>query len=186
MSLKFLAVGKSVAGLKGDKSPYALRKENQLPRFGSSPRFANKPEEEQTMVQTDFLHEQPVVGVAEGTICSIEQVKEESLFAPAPPAAPPNVFSAQPQQMPVKRSWFARLFRWKWFHAQPSKADLVQSELRLDKVRVMRNDLADSDLRLVLKKKKKKSVFSSHQENNGIARQGWSELSARLFEIGQK
>src|SRR5688572_15833159 len=171
MSLKFLAVGKSFAGLRGDKSPYALRKENQLPRFGSSPRFGTKPEEEQTMVQTDFL-QQPVVGVAEGvcgTSVSPEEPKEESLFAARQQPAAPNIFAAPAAPM-QKRSWFS-FFRWKWFRAQPSKADLVQSELRLDKVRVMRNDLADSDLQLVLKKKKKKPVFSSHQENNGIARQ---------------
>ncbi|HEX7859877.1 MAG TPA: hypothetical protein VF773_06115 [Verrucomicrobiae bacterium] len=186
MSLKFLAVGKSFAGLRGDKSPYALRKENQLPRFGSSRRFSGKAEEEPAMVQTDFLQQQ-VVSVAEGVISPMpEQAKEESLFAAAQQSTTPNIFAAQPQQKPAKRSWFS-LFRWKWFRAQPSKADLVQSELSLEKVRVMRNDLADSDLRLVLKKKKKaKAVFSSHQENNGIARQGWSELSAKLFEIGQK
>src|SRR5688572_3315646 len=149
MSLKFLAVGKSFAGLRVDKSPYALRKENQLPRFGSSPRFGTKPEEEQTMVQTDFL-QQPVVGVAEG-VCrpavSPEEPKEESLFTARHQPAAANIFAA-PGGITEKRSWFS-FFRWKWCRAQPSKADLVQSELRLDKVRVRRNELADSGLRLV-------------------------------------
>ena len=64
---------------------------------------------------------------------------------------------------------------------------MVQSELSLEKVRVMRNDLADSDLRLVLKKKKKvKNVFAATQENNALPRQSWTELTARLFELGQK
>jgi hypothetical protein len=52
---------------------------------------------------------------------------------------------------------------------------------------VLRNDLADSDLQLVLKRKKKaKPVFSASQNNNGLPRQGWTELTARLFELGQK
>src|SRR5688500_7180834 len=125
MSLKFLAVGKSFAGLRGDKSPYALRKENQLPRFGS-PRFSGKAEVEHAMVQTDFLQQQ-VVSVAEGAISPVpEPAKEESLFAAAQQPATSNIFAAQPQQKPVKRSWFS-FSRWKWFRAQPSKADLVQS-----------------------------------------------------------
>src|SRR5215213_379347 len=160
MSLKFLAVGKSFAGLRGDKSPYALRKESQLPRFGSSPRFSGKADEERAMVQTDFL-QQPVISVAEGVISPLpEPAKEESLFAAVQQPVAPNIFAAQTQAQPARPSWFS-FSRWKWFRAQPSKADLVQSEMSLEKVRVMRNDLADSDLRLVLKKKKRaKSVFS--------------------------
>lgn len=175
MSLKFLAVGRSFAGIRGDKSPYELRKENQLPNFDGSPRFAGKPTEadENGMVQTDFLQEASatIVGAAEA-----DAVIQSSpvLARPAAPAVKP------------KRRWFS-WFRWRWFRAQPSREDLVQSELSLDRVRVMRNDLADSDLQLVLKRKKKaKPVFSATQENNGLQRQGWSELTARLFEIGQK
>ena len=174
MSLKFLAVGKSLAGIRGDKSPYELRKENQLPTFGSSPRFNAKQLDEKAMVQTDFLQE----GGSGDSIAvdgPVEPLSQQT-FAPAPVNPPAR----------AKRRWFSWLSL-KWFRAQPSRADLVQSELRLDRVRVKRNDLADSDLQLVLKKRKKtKPVFSPSQENNGLAKQGWSELTARLFEIGQK
>jgi hypothetical protein len=178
MSLKFLAVGHSFAGLRGDKSPFAVRKENQLPTFSSNPRFRgkNSEAEEKVMVQADFLEE-----------------PSATVEADSPPlidAAPPLLFQkSTPVAVAVARptkSWWSFL-RFKWFRTQPSKADLVQSELSLEKIRVMRNDLADSDLRLVLKKKKKvKNVFASSQENNALPRQSWTELTARLFELGQK
>lgn len=176
MSLKFLAVGKSFAGLRGDKSPFAVRKENQLPNFPSVPRFASRQSAEiNAMVQTDFLHK--------------PDAEEAQMISPAPLTAPPYHAPRAPVLQPGlkrKRGWLSFL-RLRWFRAQPSKADLVQSELSLERVSVIRNDLADSDLRLVLKKKKKsKSVFSPTQENNALPRQGWSELTARLFELGQK
>ena len=174
MSLKFLAVGQSFAGLRGDKSPFAVRKENQLPVFQSSPRFApkNSNADEPVMVQTDFLQ------------------KREADPAPLPfadrAAAEPSVTAVQPNKPAPKSRWLS-FFKFKWFRAQSPRVDLVQSELSLEKIRVVRNDLTDSDLRLILKRKKKpKNVFSPTQENNSLARQGWSELTARLFELGQK
>lgn len=174
MSLKFLAVGPSLAGIRGEKSPYELNKGNQLPTFASAPRFTARAGEKdpQAMVQTDFLHAPKT---------------EES--APAGGKANASIF--QPTQPPPvapkrRRRWLSFL-RMRWFRAPFSRTDLVQTELTLEKVRVIRNDLADSDLQLVLKRKKKaKAVFSPTQENNGLPRQGWSELTAKLFELGQK
>jgi hypothetical protein len=174
MSLKFLAVGQTLAGLRSDKSPFAVRKENQLPTFPSTPRFAGKqaPAPCNAMVQTDFLHK--------------SASEESEIISPAPLPVPANGDLSLQPPIKRKRGWLS-FIRLRWFRAQPSKADLVQSELSLEKVRVIRNDLADSDLQLVLKKKKKaKSVFSAAQENNALPRQGWTELTARLFELGQK
>ena len=178
MSLKFLAVGQSLAGLRNDKSPFAVRKENQLPAFASNPRFKGKnPQpDDKLMVQTDFLQERGRADAAE-----IVSENEPAAVTPFQCSTPVSVAADRP-----KKSWWS-FFRFKWFSAQPPKVDLVQSELSLEKVRVKRNDLADSDLRLVLKKKKKvKNVFASTQENNALPRQGWTELTARLFELGQK
>jgi len=178
MSLKFLAVGHSFAGLRGDKSPFAVRKENQLPTFSSNPRFKGKntQAEEKLMVQADFLQEPSPAVEAD-----VPAIAEPAPSLPFQRSTPVALAAARP-----KKSWWSFL-RFKWFRTQPSKADLVQSELSLEKIRVMRNDLADSDLRLVLKKKKKvKNVFASTQENNALPRQSWTELTARLFELGQK
>ena len=176
MSLKFLAVGQSFAGMRGDKSPFALRKENQLPTFPGAARFAGRQTDgdEKVMVQTDFIQH----GRTEESAAELETATIN-----------PSALSQTPlpsSTLKPKRRWFS-MFRLRWFRAQPSRADLVQSELSLEKVRVLRNDLADSDLQLVLRKRKKaKPVFTSAQENNGLPRQGWTELTARLFELGQK
>jgi len=63
---------------------------------------------------------------------------------------------------------------------------LQQSELSLDRINVVRNDLADSDLELVIKKKKKAKPEPSKNTRETEASQGWSRLTARLFEIGQE
>jgi hypothetical protein len=176
MSLKFLAVGQTFAGLRDEKSPFALRKENQLPIFEGTPRFSGKPAtNERGPVQTDWL--QPTEPVAKAAQAEPVRVVSNPFQSSEPAVAP----AAKP-----KPRWFS-FFRMKWFRTNKAKADLVQSELSLEKVRVKRNDLADSDLELVLKKRKKtKPVFVSSQENNNLPRAGWSELAARLFEIGQK
>lgn len=176
MSLKFLAVGQTFAGLRDEKSPFALRKENQLPIFEATPRFAVKPAaSEPVPVQTDWL--QP----AEAVTRTVQAEPVRGILNPFQPSETPVAPVVKP-----KRRWFS-FFRMKWFRTNKAKADLVQSELSLEKVRVKRNDLADSDLELVLKRRKKtKPVFVSSQENNNLPRAGWSELAARLFEIGQK
>jgi hypothetical protein len=167
MSLKFLAVGQTFGGVRSDKSPFAMRKQNQLPSFPALPRYKQA---EPSMVQTDWLE-------------SSKPAK------PAPENPPEGCFPARSQPAPraevstAKRGWFS-LF--KWFRTGTPRSDLIQSELSLDKVQPVRNDLNNSDLHLVLKRKKKKPLFASTQENNSLVRQTWSELTARLFDIGQK
>jgi hypothetical protein len=174
MSLKFLAVGQSIAGIRNEKSPYALRKDGQLPVFPSTPRFAGKPAApEKAPIQTDWL-ERPAAEV--GAASKVE------IFSSSNPTQPQTI--PAPEQR--KRRWFS-FFGLKWFRTNASKADLVQSELSLEKVRVIRNDLVDSDLELVRKKRKKaKPLYAPTQSNNSLARPGWTELAARLFELGQK
>ncbi len=169
MSLKFLAVGQSVAGLRSEKSSYSWRKENQLPTFVGAPRFKHG---EKTMVQTDWL-QTPKQHAPAPEVCP-EPIIERQM--PSLPAAPAPV----PQKR--KSGWFSFL-RLKWFRTTRPKTDLVQSELTLEKVQPVRNDLADSDLRLVLKRKKKRSLF---EQDNANTRGGWTELTAKLFELGQK
>lgn len=173
MSLKFLAVGQTLAGIRGDKSPYAVRKDNRLPIFEGTPRFTPKAAPEPTAIQTDWLEP----GKSSVPAALRNEAGQESPFKNPSPAA-----VSKP-----KRKWFS-FFGMKWFRTSKPRADLVQGELSIEKVRVLRNDLADADLELVLKKKKKKAkaLFVAREENNHLPRQGWSELAAKLFDIGQK
>src|SRR5688572_4083604 len=146
MSLKFLAVGQSVAGLRSEKSSYELRKESRLPTFESAPRFKHS---ERAMVQTDWL-------------------TTPKAPAPAPMISEPQPVMRQMPQLPPspvqtsspKRGWLSN-FRLPWFRTTKPKVDFVQSELTLEKVQPIRNDLVDSDLRLVLKRKNKNNAAES-------------------------
>ena len=63
----------------------------------------------------------------------------------------------------------------------------MQSELMLENVRVVRNDLEDSDLELVVvKRKKKKRVEPIFNPTISNPHGNWNVLAARLFELGQK
>jgi hypothetical protein len=164
MSLKLLAVGQSLAGIRSEKSPYALREENRLPTFQSAPRFKHA---ERAMIQADWLQAPNRPSPA----------PEVALDRPVERQMP--VSSAPVQSVAPKRRWYSFL-KLKWFQTSKPKIDLVQTELTLEKVQPIRNDLADSDLRLVLKRKK------STEQDHSRLRAGWSELTARLFELGQR
>jgi len=102
----------------------------------------------------------------------------------------PQLPPAPVQARSPKRGWFSN-FRLPWFRTTKPKVDFVQSELTLEKVQPIRNDLADSDLRLVLKRKNKNKAAESgagRRESEGSSRGGigWSELTAKLFELGQR
>src|SRR5688572_4473307 len=102
MSLKFLAVGQSVAGLRSEKSSYELRKESRLPTFESAPRFKHS---ERAMVQTDWLNTQKPPAPA--PMISEQQPVERQM--PQLPPLPAPVQTRSP-----KRGWFSN-FRLPWF-----------------------------------------------------------------------
>ena len=169
MSLKFLAVGHTIASIRSEKSPYELRKENQLPTFQGAPRFKLA---EKSMVQEDWLEQPKPSAPAAFAMAEPAITKELPGLAPQPSIAPSK-----------RRGWFSFL-RLRWFRTTATRRDLVQTELSLEKVQPLRNDLADADLRLVLKRKKKAGIFGGGAAS--ASRSGWSELTARLFELGQK
>lgn len=175
MSLKeFLAVGQSFAGMRNDKSPYAVRRDGRLPIFQPSPRFAAKHRlSEAPLVQSDWLN-----GSTE--------------TPPFPLQTNPPALPQRPLPVIKKRSLLFYL-TFGLLGRPKTATDLVQSELSLDKIRVLRNDLADSDLELVLRKKKRVAKPESKPLSRPPDRPGppiktspWNELTARLFEIGQQ
>ena len=174
MSLQqFLLVGKSFAGSPREKSPFGMRKDVRLPTFENIPRFATR---QVIPVQTDFLHEKP------------------------PASAPAEAFAPAPRNPVVarrrKRSWLERMTFGLFGKPKLSEA-LVQGEMPLDHVRVIRNDLEDSDLEVVVNKSKKfqlrkvkvvdpVAIPEPARKPEKKKREEWNELTAKLFEIGQK
>jgi hypothetical protein len=205
MRLKqLLVVGKSIAGARPDKSPYAMRRENLLPTFESSPRFAHKRRtdepSEPAMVQGELLVKPVAPSPLAQEIHSSPFSAANTASIPENQPEPPNALRASaPEQLksqnttPAKRrrSWLDFIGR-KLFGRSGRRSDLVQSELTLDNIRVLRNDLEDSDLELVMKKKRVRKP-GSEPARPGIPpatrptrTSSWNELTARLFEIGQQ
>lgn len=180
MSLKnFLAVGHSFTGGPSGKSPYELRKENLLPRFGQGRQ--NPSEREPEQVQADWLDETPR---PQETVTANQASQTAPL--PAIPASAVPAFKPPQAAIPERKgAWYYLSFG--FLRRKKSQTPLVQSELGLDHVRVVRNDLEDSDLELVVVRKKRKKpaepIFSTTVTNpNGQ----WNSLTARLFDLGQK
>jgi hypothetical protein len=189
MSLnKFLVVGKSFADVPEGKSPFEMRAEVQLPRFENEPRFTTK---QPVMVQADWLAE-----------------KEHRVADPKGAARPKKIVKAR-----RRISWLRILTFGLFGRKEKFTGHLVQEEMPLQNVRVMRNDLADSDLEVVVNKRKKFALRAVKAEvpaqteapkveepaektrvctqsrdprsSTRPKRYEWSELTMRLFDIGQ-
>jgi hypothetical protein len=141
MSLaKLLSAGKSlVGGSRDDASRYRMGSPGLLPKFGSR----NKPTHEESRIHA------PASVEGEPTKRLIQPNQEK-------PSGEPN-----PKKEPVAgaahQSWLRRIIaRMARIPTKPKQKDVprfaknpVQVELSLDRVRVVRNDLSDSDLEIV-------------------------------------
>lgn len=150
MSLKkLLSVGQSFVGIRDNKSPFEMRKECLLPIFEPGhrpPARAEAPREPSAGSiprQTDWLELKPEA--------PSKELKNPGSVQPALMKSPAPILPAAP-----RRSFWS-MVTFGLFDGKPARrplgAALVQSELSLDRVRVIRNDLLDSDLELVLKKR---------------------------------
>jgi len=190
MSLKqFLVVGKSFADAPREKSPFEVRPEVRLPKFENAPRFTTK---QPVPVQTDWL-----------------AARESRGVEPKGEAVPKKKLSKAKRN----RSWL-EILTFGFLGKKKPAAELVQEEMVLENVRVIRNDLADSDLEVVVNKSRKftmrkvtepqQKAVNPAEENGGATQpqerrpiekkvrwrrtkrqEEWSELTVRLFEIGQ-
>jgi hypothetical protein len=186
MTLKeFLAVGRSFAESPREKSPFEMRKEIKLPTFENAPRFASR---NAVPIQADWLTEpthQPA-----------------SFDAPPNPVNTPESKKSEPARRTTRKKSWLEIMTFGLFGKAKLAGELHQTELNLNKVRVIRNDLADSDLEVVVNKNKKFAMRPVKVEpqreaapepvaaENARAKtkrgQEWTELTAKLFEIGQQ
>ena len=130
--LRLLTAGKSLVGLKREAKQYRDLGPRALPKFEG---------------KTKLFRSSPQVGTVEKDSPSTSAASQETCGS-----AP-----ARPQQKPGRtsqaRSWSAK---WAWLWRRKTKASVprfdkapVQTELSLDQVKVVRNDLTDSDLEVV-------------------------------------
>ena len=166
-----LAAGKSVVGIRDELSPYRVTGQRLLPKFGSDKRSPRLPK-----AGSDRAGQRsPVNGAGIGGEAKPEVPSAKSEFrgakwgkvgsgsgvgggpkAPPPPAVAAAVSGGSPLGRAAR--WLASRFRG-WFGRSeckpatrptpPLRWSPIQEELRLDRVKVVRNDFRDSDLELV-------------------------------------
>ncbi len=162
--MQLLAVGKSIRTIRNRPSPYRMTQQNLLPRFGES-RWEGKTFEGKHL-EGKLPEDRSEAGneVAQSGKSGTPGSAGEAAQAPSGVAYPSGRWT-------ILRRHFG-------FRTSEGKAALIQGELRLDAVRVVRNDLSDSDLEVIPARAAKQ-----RRERAGA---GWLErvlhrLGRRLF-----
>jgi hypothetical protein len=173
---RLLTKGSTIGGLKERPGAYKLLEKSVLPNFaGPKLKAPTLPHLEPAGTQSAFFRrlqrkaEKPAaldVGPAPASAPSPTPTQ-----APSPPAAP----AAPAQELSTRPGMWSRLAcmagNWKrqwsaWRKPQPFQSPSIQTELALDKVRVIRNDLCEDDLEVVMidKKTGNKTDEPAHSE----------------------
>ena len=160
--MELLTVGNSLRETKDHPHRYKMTQRNLLPKFGAE--------------------KNPPIRPAEMERRTTQAMKTETVEMA--PAAPVKTAAPAPAEFPLGRWSFKRnpfASRAITATAQPA----VQSELSLDAVKVMRNDLSDADLELVpLSKTSSSFALRAQPAPRAIAKM-WSRLTAQLFGAGK-
>jgi hypothetical protein len=168
--VRFLAAGKSLVGLKDIEGRYRLPHGRALPQFGIV-KDAGVPASAESTPQVH--HE--VAGVPVASAETDPEVTRVPVETPAAQSRTP--FQSKPapnldSSRETNRSIFKKLFGWlPWYRktlaggAIPAFSSLpVQTELSLENVKVVRNDLLESDLEVKAARNKPVTVSSSKQQ----------------------
>jgi hypothetical protein len=150
--VRFLAAGKSLVGLKDTEGRYRLPSGRALPRFGIAKDAGVSAGADSTRqpLQEGLAGPAPSTdadaGVANGQV--------QSVSGPSPKPSQPKLAPTLKIGRTENGSIFRKLFGWlPWYRgtlgmgAIPAFSRLpVQTELSLENVKVVRNDLSESDL----------------------------------------
>ena len=131
--MQLLTVGHSLTGVKDPPAPYRVAKQGWFPRFGFS----------KSSNTTDAQAANQVVTAVNTGVTGPEKPVRPKLDSP--PLRPV-------QRTPDRKPLYARVLAFPQTPRRP--ALLRQAELSLDTVRVVRNDLSDTDIEIVRGRKK--------------------------------
>ena len=140
---RLLTKGRTIRGLRERPGAYKLLERSALPKFSAPKRLVSKAPHPEPAAAQPAIVEQP-------------QPKPET---PAPVIVPPVPTPAPAENQPSKPALWRRLAAipasWTgswipWRKNPPVQSPTVQTELALEKVRVVRNDLCEDDLEVVM------------------------------------
>jgi len=206
--LRLLTAGSTLSGIKSRPSPYKMRQENLLPNFGQEKagetpqeRPPQPPPEPCIAPEYEKPARRPTLPAWRARRASKQPVRESApVVAPTPRAKQTDEVSVtQPaRKMPLKPKskrpggLLQRLSRMKNPFRPKSTARKaaapVQGELRLDSVRVVRNDLNETDLEVIPaadavdEADALPPVPTANAESGRLA---WRRVASRLFGAGR-
>lgn len=150
--LRLLTTGKTLMGLKSPEHRYQLPGQPPLPKFGGK----KNPFRATVFPEKAEAGELIPNGTCEGVTNTVPSVERTASSVPLAPVVTTPRVAAEQAQEPAngKKSPLRALLLW----GRAKKPDtaktqasrpLVQAELSLDKVKVVRNDLSESDFEIV-------------------------------------
>jgi hypothetical protein len=162
--LRLMTKGRTIRGLKERPGAYKLLEKSMLPNFSGAKRPAATKPQPQAASARPAVYEQAQLKSVKLAPAKVVPVKAAVPSVPKPvPAAKAPPAPAREKEQPSKPGLWSRLAeipsgwtrQWNpWHKAPPFQSPTVQTELALDKVRVIRNDLCEDDLEVVMLDKK--------------------------------
>jgi hypothetical protein len=193
--MQLLAVGKSLVGLGNQPSRYKMVEQNLLPKFAPVTRAGPSP---QLLVKAEPVRRQLSFLAVTSPQVDIPRIAPEVARPPLHRETPPRKeagvehialdVKTPADSVGKRKSFFASSFFSK--SGAKRREELVQVELALETVRVVRNDLSDADVEVVRSRADSKASGWKQQQRplrDETAAPGmrWSQLSSRLFETSQ-
>jgi hypothetical protein len=160
---RLLTKGRTIRGLRERPGAYKLLERSVLPNFSGPKRPAPTTRHPKPANAQSALFEQPQPKPETPAPVSVAPVPAP-VPAPAPVKDQPSKPGLWSRLAAIPAGWTCPWIPWR--KAPPFQSPTVQTELALDKVRVMRNDLSEDDLEVVMLDKKagKKTEEPAHSE----------------------
>lgn len=151
--VRFLTAGKSLVGLKDTEGRYQLPNGRALPRFGAVKDVGVSAGAETARQQIQAEPEATTASTDAG-VCAVQRRVEVDAGLGKRPQSQSESAPRLRSDRSESRSIFRKLFGWlPWFRQVPAVGGIpafsripVQTELSLENVKVIRNDLSESDL----------------------------------------
>ena len=205
--IRFLTTGSSLRGIKDRRSPYKMVQQNLLPKFGAEKAEEKAPAPQPTPAPQALAVSRPVVRPKRGQQTRERMRMSESGADPkndAPeglkpgPQSPDKVQASAAEgvakKTPVETTGTGGIFR-RWaqmknpFRAKPvvrKAVAPVQPELRLESIKVVRNDLSEADIEIVPRAAAKElEPPVSGRATPQSSRVAWQRIATRLFGAGR-
>lgn len=175
---RLLAAGRSLMGSQNPPNRYQMDRRVRLPRFGSTkiPFAADS----RTAAALEITPPQPNMSASQPAIATPEPTSKPMPLPPAPPVSTRLRLAVRRLQEwcveanPIPR--LARPARSAFTPAARVTSAPIQSELSLEEVKVVRNDLSDADVEIVPARPARRADVAPLPEENA-----WSRLTTRIF-----